>query len=336
MIQSTIESAFATVGRLTRSRWVRQGAPLVVLIASLGIMGRLIVREYASITIDLHALNPVLILVGLLAIVVSNLGGGFFWKKVLASCGAELDLKESVRIWCLASPAKYAFSFVSLYAGRVYLAERAGVPRRALLVSIPVELILIVLSGVIVLLLLAPFGGSIPVLGGSVLPRFVAPLLAVIVAGLLPSLVRWAIKLVPRGWVGDRATVTYPRMRAGLLVAIVNWLFLGAASYFLVDAMMPIRLTLLPFCICAVVLALLSGLVGITPLGMGVREVVLVLILAQVIPIPIATTVAILHRLLTVLAELLCGGIALAASSRSGTRPFKSEVPDVFTRRSQN
>jgi uncharacterized protein (TIRG00374 family) len=61
---------------------------------------------------------------------------------------------------------------------------------------------------------------------------------------------------------------------------------------------------------------MLAGMLAFTPLGLGVREVTMAVLLAQVVPAPVATSAALLHRLFSILAELLAALGVLALSAR--------------------
>src|SRR5262249_293874 len=103
--------------------------------------------------------------------------------------------------------------------------------------------------------------------------------------------------------------------RAILLVVLswcISWLIAGSAFFFLLWALWPATpLALLPICIGIYALAWDIGFASfITPSGLGIREVVIAAIFALAFPIPagISAVVAILSRLVSTVAELLCVG----------------------------
>jgi len=316
----------ALIKRAYRSRLVQTMVPLAVLLVALGIMARLIVHEYGSIERELRSLQPDLVIVSLAAAVAATLGGGVLWKFILAACEVDLPLTETLRIWCLSTPAKYGLGAISQYAGRVYLAERAGIPHRTALISLVMELGLIILSGLVVLLILVPLGGSVllPGIPPSVLTA--GPVVGILIVAFLPVVVCRTMSIMPSQWNRDVVLRAAPRARLALLVVVVNWLLLGSTCFLLAAAMTPVAPTLYPFFVFAVVLAVLSGLLAVTPLGLGVRDVVLAVALALVIPAPLATAAALLHRLTNVVAEFICAGAVLGLSSRDPRRRVISRV----------
>jgi len=105
--------------------------------------------------------------------------------------------------------------------------------------------------------------------------------------------------------------------RAILLVVLawcVSWIVAGCAFFLLLWALWPATpLALLPICIGIYALAWDVGFASfITPSGLGVREVVITAIFALAFPIPagLSIVMAILSRLISTVAELLCVGVA--------------------------
>jgi uncharacterized membrane protein YbhN (UPF0104 family) len=271
-------------------------------------MGRTISTQFAGIQASISTLRYEFVIAGFLTLATSAIGGGIYWQCLLRSCGSSLGTFAAVRIWCLSTTSKYGLGIVWQYAGRMYLAERAGVGRRVVMASVALELGLITLSGVV----LAGTLGSPEF--DQVSPRRLLPSLtlwlaaALVVALLLVGrpLLR---RLLGESWATNRAGFLWLAVATGIVV--VNWLLLGVAACFLALAVAPLPVTAYVPVVVSVTLAVLAGLIAVTPLGVGVRDVTLILLLGQILPLPEATLVSLLHRLLGVVAEFACAGAAL-------------------------
>jgi glycosyltransferase 2 family protein len=217
--------------------------------------------------------------------------------------------------WCLSGPTKYGLGALVQYPARIYLAERTGVRRSLAVAGLALELAIIALSGVSVLLLLAPLAGDVIVPGASPALRALGPPLALALFLGLPPLARAALVLAPAGPTGRPPGLVADRLRLALLLVVVNWLLLGLGAFCLVAAMGGGAPAQYPAFVVAVTAAMLAGMFAFTPLGLGVREVTMVVLLAQLVPTPIATSAALLHRLFSVLAELLAAGLVLAVAA---------------------
>lgn len=319
-----------TRGQVQRSPWLQTGVPAAIVLVCLVAMGRLIIDQYNGIAIALGTMRPEFVVAGLLTMIAASLGGGFFWKIIVSSCGADLTLKEAVRIWCLSNTAKYGLGAISQYGGRAYLAERADIPRLAVLLSLGLEVFLILVSGLVILLLLAPIGGRIifPLLPTWSLSG--APVAGVLIVVVLPRLVRRGLTLIPRQWTVQGLEMNYPRLRQALAVVLLNWLLLGTSCFLVARAMTHLPLGLYPYVTFVVTLAMLAGLIAVAPLGLGVRDVVMAVALAHVIPPPIAVTAALLHRFLGVIAEFLCTLAVLMALSPNTSAIRKLTTARLF------
>jgi glycosyltransferase 2 family protein len=293
---------------LYRSRWFRRTVPTLFLVVSLAAMGRTILTQFAGIHASISTLRYEFVIAGFFTLALSAIGGGIYWRCLLRSCGSSLGTFAAVRIWCLSTISKYGLGIVWQYAGRLYLAERAGVGRRVVVASVALELGLIAFSGVV----LAATLGSLR--SGQVTPGVLGPSLTLWLVAALGVAFLLVGRPLLRQLLGEPSAIN----GAGLLwfaiatgIVVVNWLLLGAAAYFLALAVAPLPLSAYLPIVVSVTLAVLAGLIAVTPLGVGVRDVTLILLLGQIVPLPEATIISLLHRLLGVVAEFVCAGAVL-------------------------
>jgi glycosyltransferase 2 family protein len=89
-----------------------------------------------------------------------------------------------------------------------------------------------------------------------------------------------------------------------VMMNVLNWLALGLAVFMLINSIFPTPLRHLLFIISAISSASFIGLISpLTPAGLGVKEGILILILAVILPKPIAGVISVLLRLWIILAE---------------------------------
>jgi uncharacterized membrane protein YbhN (UPF0104 family) len=95
----------------------------------------------------------------------------------------------------------------------------------------------------------------------------------------------------------------------------LSWLVSGLHLWLLAIAMGAPPVRSLALCVGGFGLATVVGLLAVvTPDGLGVREAVLLAVLATVLPVPAATIVALASRLVTTVGEVGLGGAALAVA----------------------
>jgi len=200
----------------------------------------------------------------------------------------------------LPAPLLYIF-------GRVYLYEREGIAKSAMVTISLLEWILIILSGMIVYLLTLPFF--------PLLPNWHSPWFPVgtLIAGVLllhPRIIRAVLRL----WGKQEFIVSfgYGDVLVWLVIYSLVWIGGGLMLYASINSLYAISLASLPAVIGAWVLSgVITTLIFVTSAGLGLKELTLSILLSRVIPLPLAIIVALLMRVCLVLFEIIWGIIAL-------------------------
>jgi glycosyltransferase 2 family protein len=261
-------------------------------------MAQLLGDQVPAVWAELSGARLDLVVAAFVLIAISNGVAGLFWRAILGAAGVAVSRSAAIESWSLSALAKYGLGAPAQYATRAYLATSGGSPKSRVLLGFGLELAAITSAGVAVLLAVAPLAGAS--------------------YGLPPS-VGWAGPPVALGLFFGLPLV-WPRaaadVRTALLAALLNWLLVGAALFLLLGALRSVDPLLLPNVLAAVIVGTLSGLYALTPFGLGVREAVMALVLAPAVPPVTAASAALLHRLCTVVAELLWGLFALALLRR--------------------
>jgi uncharacterized membrane protein YbhN (UPF0104 family) len=243
---------------------------------------------------------------------------GAVWPTILRRLGVPVP-KDAVRLFLQSQLGKYVPGSVWHYAGRVGLARARGVAARFTLLSLGIEVAASTLSAALVGLLLLP-------------PRLAVPLMTAVAAILVLGSVgrpRTARRLLdPVLWTAERV-VRVPRSQmapalralpvaAALYVPV--WAVYGTAFWLTARALFPVPAGELAYFTAAFALGWIAGMVVVfAPGGIGVREAVLVALVAPRIGHTEAIVVAGASRVLLTGADLAGGGAALALS-RLGAR----------------
>jgi uncharacterized membrane protein YbhN (UPF0104 family) len=102
---------------------------------------------------------------------------------------------------------------------------------------------------------------------------------------------------------------------------VLYWVVTGLAFAALVHSLHPLAAADVPLAVAAYAGAYAIGFLAlITPAGLGVREGVLTVALAQIMPVGAALAVALLSRLWMMLVELLGAGVAHQLDRRVAAR----------------
>lgn len=236
------------------------------------------------------------------------------WQQIVRKLGYTLSMRQSIRIVYYSSLANFIPGSVWYAVGRVYLAERAGVPRMISAVSIGLETIMLVLGAALVSAL-SLFAWRDPPVWAAILllAAFIAVLLQ---PNLLFGLLNWL--LARAGRTPIEAKLSAWDMLRLLWPFVLHWLLFGIMSFALVAALYPaLSIAQAPAVAGFFTASWLAGYLAVfVPQGLVVRESLITIFLTTFIgvPAPVAAAVAVLSRAWSIL------GIALwAAIARIGT-----------------
>jgi uncharacterized membrane protein YbhN (UPF0104 family) len=276
-----------------------------------------------------------------------ELSFALIWRAILRRLGGRLDIVAAERIYLGAEFVRYIPGNVWHVITRVLWAEQRGIPKAVGFASMVIELATKIASAALVFaatLLLWPdaqiLAGRIPrdVLVGAGIVG--VPLLLVCLhPRLLTGALNYGIRLLKREPV--RFTLGYRDLLLVTAYWAASWLLVGAGFYLLVLAIAPSSFSLVGLLLAAGIYAVgwdIGFLSFVTPSGLGFREIALALLLALSGLLPaaavaagLATVIALLARLLSTGAEVVCIAAAYLAP---GGEPPPAPAPSAPSRKS--
>ena len=293
-----------------RSRWLT--------VAVLAVVGGFFVATLAARWNDVISLNwrlePGLFVLATVLLALSYGLVAWLWGVALHRA-AGTRVTTGARIWFLSNLARYVPGNIWSYVGAVELARREGVARRTTLAVMALTQVLSV--GVAV-------AAGLPVLVAERArlgrPALLGALVVAVGAALAVLFRRQLLDLARRRLPGfDPADLTPSAGTVVLLVAgyALYWAVTGLAFAALVASLYPLAPGDVPVVVAAFAAAYAAGFLALlTPAGLGVREGVLVVALASVLPAGPALVVALLSRVWMMLVELAGAAIAHLADRR--------------------
>lgn len=252
--------------------------------------------------------NYAFLLLPLLLFTTCTLLGGAVWFLVLAGVGVKIEFRVAMKIHISSILPKYVPGYIWQFVGKAYLSGEAGAPQQLVVLGMGLEMLLLVSGGVIVaavVLPVTPFAGWLfPPLPGL---RVVAPLAGLALLLLLPKLVQLPQR---QGLLAGRSNHSpvqgYFNTLAILGIIAIAWIVLGTSVFLIASSLHDVNSSAIPGFIFAFTASMLAGLfVFFAPVGLGIREGLLTLLLALFVPAPVAAMVAILSRILMTIGEVL-------------------------------
>jgi uncharacterized membrane protein YbhN (UPF0104 family) len=242
---------------------------------------------------------------------------GAIWQLILAKFGYRLSYRKSLRIWLVSQAGRYVPGKVWFALGRIYLAEREGVPKAVTTVATGLELVLVLGSSLVAFGLASAARGSL----GRHPYAWCLVLVPAIVVGVHPRIVSAVLGRLRKG--SGELRMKYRDVLALLAAYVACWCLYGVGFHLVATAVRlsgpgapsapALGLGLAPEMIAVNALSWTVGFVSLlTPAGLGVREGVAFSMLSKFLDKPYPTLVPLAARVWVTVAEVVAIGLAVA------------------------
>ena len=228
------------------------------------------------------------------------------WLYMLRRMGEHLSFIQAWRIWFLSNLGRYIPGKIWQVAGLVWLAGEEGVSRRIAGASVVIAQALNILASSVMFVLLVVYGFKLPSIGllWPVAMMFVM-ICAVVYQGNLERILNTVLRIFGKQPVEVRLTVT--DIIYIFIIYVFGWVIYGTAFYVFLDSLVPVEVRHIFFTVSIFAVSYVIGLLAFfAPGGIGVREGIIVVFLGQIVPSPLAVSIAIFARVWSTLAEMLC------------------------------
>lgn len=293
--------------------------------------------DWHELIASVHQWNYLLLALSFLGFVLQEMSYGLIWQAVLRRLGYHLPLRVCLRIYLASEFVRYIPGNVWHVLTRILWVGKYGVSRPIAFASMTVELITKLAAGALIFAVSLLFWGDLGTVGSLFQSSFIIvlgmvsflALLVVLHPRILNGLLNIALRLLKRDPVV--LTLSYTDILLVTLAWFTSWLVAGCAFFVLVLALWPqTPLAALPICIGIYAIAWDFGFVTfITPSGIGFRELaigVLFHLALPDIPVGLVAIIALLSRVVSTVAEMLCVGAAyLSGDGQVQVRAIQQE-----------
>lgn len=252
-------------------------------------------------------------------------GRALVWQVLTSMLGTAIPLRMGTAAWFYSQLGKYVPGKVFLYLARLHFYVREGRKAGPVSLAFGIELIGTFSASILTLLLAlltVDLGGVGPDRGWL----FVA-LIAMLIfvhPRVLDRIVHLASRILRRP--AFAVNVRYGQMLGFVALYVLNWLVFGVALFAFIRSFYLLQVESILFLAGAFSFASLVGMLSVfVPSGLGVREGILALLLARIMPEGLAVVAALSARIWFSLVELMCLGIVAVAVGR-GSRPRGEEL----------
>jgi glycosyltransferase 2 family protein len=269
-------------------------------------------RQFEEQRFDWKAVRPGWLVVSGLIYLVGSVPGWWFWHRVMEAMGQQPCWRKSLRAFYIGHLGKYVPGKAMVVVLRAGMVRDALVDGGVAAAAVFVETLTTIAVGAVLasVLIAWRFHHDMRLLGLALLLTFAAGVPA------WPSVFRRVVLFLK---VHRASPKIEPALQAldlrlmgtGWLMLIPSWLIMGTSLWAALAALpnppasLSDPLVSLPLCTACVALALVAGFVSMIPGGVGVREFVVITLLAPTVGEPTAVISAVLLRLVWLIAELV-------------------------------
>jgi uncharacterized membrane protein YbhN (UPF0104 family) len=238
------------------------------------------------------------------------------WRWTLGKLGLRRPWVETTRIWALSQIARYLPGGVWDVAGRLVMSSRAGYSRTTVSVSILLEMVLQTVSAMIIFLVSLLFWQDASIAGTAL---WAIPLIPAGLIALHPRILNAILGLAARLMKAEFTSVPLRYLDVFLLLSLhlLARVMIGSGFYLFALAVYPWSLAGWPIAVGVFAAAWVVGfLVVFVPMGLGVREGVMTLLLGAYLPVAPATVITIGFRIWIAVRDLTFAGMGWVLGMR--------------------
>jgi hypothetical protein len=291
---------------------------LVALLVALVFMAALLASQWQALQSYQWQFRPMWLIPSFALLAAAWLLELSVWRFLLAGLGGRLRWQRAAQTWFLSTIVRYIPGNIWQFLGMAELAADDGVSRVATFASIGVHQVLGTLVGFVLAATYFALAGqdAWPETLRALL--WLAPLLLILCSPpILRRSLNWLLRLLKRPPID--VTLTWGQVGAAMLGYAGVWLLMGSGFAFLAGSITPITPAQFAALVAAWAAAYVIGYLSLlTPSGLGVRELVMIVLLTPLFPAPVPTVIALAARVWMVFVEI--GGAAWALVARSRDR----------------
>ncbi|MGP3955479.1 lysylphosphatidylglycerol synthase domain-containing protein [Nonomuraea sp. 3N208] len=286
-----------------RPRTGRRVLRLGFLVVALGFGGWAVASQWDAVIAGFARLSWAALAGSLVAVVGALLGAMLTWRTLLADLGSPLPLRPAAKVFFVGQLGKYIPGAVWPVLAQMEMGRDLGVPRSrsaaAFFLMMPIQLA----TGLLVTL------GTLGWDRYGWLLLLIPLLLVLLEPKVINAVIAFGLRRL------KREPLERPLTRRGMLTAL-GWALAGWTAYGVHLYLIAPQGGLL-FAVGAFALSWCLGIMTfVVPAGAGVREVAMVAVLAPQLDSGSAIAVALSSRIVIVVGDLICAGLAGIAARR--------------------
>lgn len=298
--------------KFIHNKWFLRAIAVAVIGAAVYFVVRTVVRDWAVISEYEWSLKWWLLLASIAIGCAASFVNAKVMQRIMKAFGARVPFSRFGFLFMAANFGRYVPGKVAQIAGLLVFMKREGVPRTVTFASMVVyQGLLILVAGIVGISLVGPEIITKAAPGISIWVVFAAAIVGIVltIPSIMERIVNLGLGLLKRERIVYDLSIR--DWAVAFIALVIGWILFGIAFAVMNASITGLEIAQFPYACGAFVLAFMIGwLVLIAPGGLGVREGILLLILAAIYPSGIAGLIATVARVWIFIIEAVSLGIA--------------------------
>lgn len=278
---------------------------IIIMLIAFFFIGKALYQSWQKVPLEKLKFNVVFLIVSFAFQVCSLVLGPIGWELILKSLGVKLTIKRVIQIISVSRLGAYIPGKVWTLLGQIYLLKRDNIPVHKTTLSIVMNTVLDILSAVLIFSFSFVFFAKESFPQQIYLVFLLIPLCFIVLhPRILSKLVNWGFKKLKKETV--EFNFDYNTLLRILAVYCINWIVQGVCFFFLIRSFYPIKMNImLPLLGINSIAWVIGFLTFIVPVGLGIREGMLIFLLKFYLPISIGIIGSLLLRIWVIIGTLI-------------------------------
>lgn len=304
-IQSKEENVLSEAKKSNKKAKIMKLCKVIFLILVVVFLAKYFASNYEDIKSLNIKLDWKVFVLSMLLYFVYKLTLACLWHYITYLNGANIRLRDAIVAYLYSILGKYIPGKVFMLAARIPPYDEKGVPMRKVTVCFLLENVCTLLGAAFLFLI------SLFFFPNDILNDYKYLTVGLVIAFFIcinPKIINFFLNIVGKIIKKDDMEIpmSYLDMIKVVVLFILNWIIVGTGFYMLVVSIYPVPASELLFVGGVYGLAAIIGILAIfTPSGLGVREGIIAVGLALVMPESYVVIVSIISRLWATIAELI-------------------------------
>ena len=286
-------------------KWLFKILKIIFFLAVLFFLCKLVYDNINGLKNMKFEINVGLFSLSLLAYIIYKFYNAVLWHYITTKSGCSISVGNSIISWSYSQLGKFIPGKVFYLVARLYRYKKENKPVKNVTFCFLLENTYTFVSALFV------FVASLPFVKAEVFQQYKLQVIILIVLFFVffnPYIIENSINFIFRLFKKEpvKLAFRYRELIFTLLLFVSDWIIMCVGFYLLLIAIYPAGHSDFFYLMAVFSLANVIGILSFfTPLGIGVREAVLILALKLIMPAPYAVIITIVSRLWTTAGDLL-------------------------------